>query len=215
MAPNNDFANDSEIHSTYGHLFDFALSCPCTSYDVNYTWVNGEIQNATFFPTVNGSILEVFHGRQLYITVAGTEFDLQDFLQRVAMQATSASLAHEWSNLYATKILATIGAYTSGRVVMQEQKREALLVAKVPVGSLAVLIASSLTFSPLALILGIVAYKASAADVRDIAGRLNVPGLVDLLFGEPGQFDEKATRQETRRVIADGNAQSGYFGILV
>jgi hypothetical protein len=225
---NNDFTNDSEIHSGQGQFFDFALSCPCTSYDVNYTWVNGEIQNATFFPTINGSVMEIFHGKQLYTTFAGGEFDLQDYIQRAAMQPTSASLAHEWSNLYSTKILATIGAYTSPRVVMQEQKREALLVAKVPVGSLAVLIASSLTFTPLGIYLGIVAYKVSVTDVRDIAARLSVSGLIDLVFGErtrergePGYgtnggavFDEKPTRQETRRVIVDGNAQSGYFGVL-
>jgi hypothetical protein len=182
--PNNDFTNDSEIHSDQGHVFDFALSCPYTSYDVNYTWVNGEIQNVTFFPTTNGSVLEIFHGKQFYATVAGGEFDLQDYIQRAAMQPTSASLAHEWSNLYSTKVLATIGAYTSPRMVMQEQKREALLVAKVPVGSLAVLIASSLTFTPLGTYLGIVACKVSTTDVRDVAAQLSVPGLIDLVFGE-------------------------------
>ena len=232
----NDFTHDNAIHYSQGGFFDFALSCPFTSYDVNYTWVNGEIQNVTFFQTDNGTVLELFHAKQLYITVAGGDFDLQDYLQQAAMLSNGVGLARTWSNLYSTKVLATVGGYTTARTDMQEQRREALLVAKVPVPALAALLACSLTFTVLGLGLAVAAHRVSATDVRDIAAQLSLAGLTAAAFGErdremeaaadqgrggrgdggPVVFNEKLTRKETRRVTVDGSVQSGYnFRVLV
>jgi hypothetical protein len=163
----NSMSNDSGVFQSNRTAYtDFALLCPFTAYDVNYTWVNGQIQDLSFFPSPNGSVLEMYHGTQSYITVNRGDHWLQDFLSQAAMQNTSQQLAYEWASLYSTKVLSTIGAYTTPRKNLQEQQRTPLLVAKVPKAALGALISCSLAYTILGLGLGIAAYRASATDVR-------------------------------------------------
>ena len=221
----NSMANDSGLFQMNETAFvDFALRCPFTAYDVNYTWANGEIQDLSFVPSPNGSMLELYHGTQFYITVSGGDHQLQDFLFQAAMQNTSRGLAYKWASLYSTKVLSTIGAYTSPRTDLQEQYRTQRLVAKVPKAALGALIASSLAYTIVGLGLGIAAYRASATDIRDLAAQLSLAGLTAAAFDEkhsftsargqqthgPVVFNEKLNRRETRRVLIDGNPERGY-----
>jgi hypothetical protein len=218
-------SNDSGIFQTNETVYlDFALQCPFTAYDVNYTWANGEIQDVSFSPSPNGSMLEIYHGTQFYVTVSGGDYQLQDFLIQSAMQNTSTELAYEWASLYSTKVLSTIGAYTAPRTNLQEQQRIPLLVAKVPKAALGALIACSLAYTLLGVGLGFVAYKASATDVRDLAAQLSLAGLTAAAFDEKHSFtserrgeakggvvfNEKLNRRETKRIMIDGNPENGY-----
>ena len=221
----NNMTNDSGLFQTNETAFiDFALRCPFTAYDVSYTWANGEIHDLSFVPSPNGSMLELYHGTQFYITVSGGDYRLQDFLFQAAMQNTSEELASKWASLYSTKVLSTIGAYTTPRTDLQEQQRTQLLVAKVPKAALGALIACSLAYTILGLGLGIAAYRASATDVRDLAAQLSLAGLTAAAFddkhsftSERGEvtkggavFNEKLNRRETRRVLIDGSPERGY-----
>lgn len=221
----NSMSNDSGLFQTNETDYvDFALRCPFTAYDVNYTWANGEIQDLSFVSSPNGSMLEIYHGNEFYITVSGQDYQLQDFLVQAAMQNTSQQLAHEWASLYSTKVLSTIGAYTSPRTNLLEQQRTQLLVAKVPKAALGALIACSLAYTVIGLGLGIAAYKASATDVRDLAAQLSLAGLTAAAFDEKHSFtserrgkangsvvfNEKLNRRETRRVLIDGSPEKGY-----
>jgi hypothetical protein len=203
---------------------DFALRCPFTAYDVNYTWADGDIQDVSFLPSPNGSVLEIYHGTQFYITVSGGDYRLQDFLFQAAMQNTSRGLAYEWASLYSTKVLSTIGAYTSPRKNLQEQQRTQLLVAKIPKAALGALITCSLAYTILGLGLCLAAYRASATDVRDLAAQLSLAGLTAAAFDEKHSFtsrrndetkgsvvfNEKLNRRETKRIMVDGNPEKGY-----
>jgi hypothetical protein len=220
----NSFSNDSGVFQTNETDFiDFALRCPIMAYDVNYTWANGGIQGLSFLPSPNGSMLEIYHGVQFYVTVSGGDYQLQDFLVQAAMQNTSDELAYEWASLYSTKVLSTIGGYTTSRVDLQEQQRTPILVAKVPKAALGALIACSLAYTFLGLGLGIAAYKASATDVRDLAAQLSLAGLTAAAFDDKHSFtlqrastkngvvfNEKLNRSETKRVLIDGNPERGY-----
>jgi hypothetical protein len=220
----SSLSNDSGVFQTNETTYiDFALRCPIMAYDVNYTWANGEIQNLAFVPSPNGSMLEIYHGVQFYVTVSGGDYQLQDFLVQAAMQNTSNELAYEWASLYSTKVLSTIGAYTTPRMDLQEQQRNSILVAKVPKAALGALIACSLAYTLLGLGLGIAAYKASATDVRDLAAQLSLAGLTAAAFDDKHSFtlqreatkngvvfNEKQNRRETKRVLIDGNPERGY-----
>jgi hypothetical protein len=229
QAVGNTMSNDSGLFQTHAYV-DFALRCPFTAYDVNYTWANGEILDISFLPSPNGTMLELYHGTQFYTTVSGGDYQLQDFLVQAAMQNTSSQLAYEWASLYSTKVLSTIGAYTTPRTNIQEQQRTQLLVAKVPKAALGALIACSLAYTLLGLGLGVAAYRASATDVRDLAAQLSLAGLTAAAFDEKHSFtserrgtakggivfNEKLNRRETKRVLIDGNPERGYeFRVMV
>ena len=222
--------SDNEIFTLADSYFDFTMSCPITAYDVDYTLVNGQIQDVSYSSSPNGSLLEIFHARQFYISVSGGGYDLEDYLSQAALQDTSEDLAREWADLYSTKVLATIGAYTSPRLNIQEQERTPLLVAKVPEAALGALLACSLAYTILGFGLGLAAYKASTTDVRDLAAQLSLPGLTAAAFEDrtatlsgsgsgmrsDSIFSEKLTRKSTRRVVVDGNPENGYeFRVLV
>lgn len=225
QAVSNNMSNDSGLFQTNETVYlDFTLQCPFTAYDVNYTWANGTIQDVSFSPSPNGSMLEIYHGTQFYVTVSGGDYQLQDFIYQAAMQNTSQELAYEWASLYSTKVLSTIGAYTSPRTNLQEQQRIPLLVAKIPKAALGALIACSLAYTLLGLGLGFVAYRASATDVRDLAAQLSLAGLTAAAFDEKHSFtserrgeaksgvvfNEKLNRRETKRIMIDGNPENGY-----
>ena len=220
----SSLSNDSGVFQTNETAYiDFALRCPIMAYDVNYTWANGGIQGLSLLPSPNGSMLEIYHGVQFYVTVSGGDYQLQDFLVQAAMQNTSDELAYEWASLYSTKVLSTIGAYTTSRMDLQEQKRTPILVAKVPKAALGALITCSLAYTFLGLGLGIAAYKASATDVRDLAAQLSLAGLTAAAFDDKHSFtlqrqptkngvifNEKLNQGETKRVLIDGNPERGY-----
>jgi len=202
---------------------DFVVRCSLRTYEVEYTWVQGSVQQASFVPSANGTLLEIFHGSQLYLSVNGMSFDLQDYVLQAALQNTSDNFARTWANLYSTKILSNIGGFSTSRTTIQEQTRNVLQVAKVQVSALAALVACSLAYTVLGIVLGIGAYRASAIDVQDIAAQLSLPGLTATAFGgerttpiaegSPGDspvFREKQRRRETRRVVIDGSPSNGY-----
>lgn len=202
---------------------EFVLRCSLTTYEVEYSWVNGSIEDVSLSTSPNGTLLEIFHGSQPYIQVTGGDHDLQDYLQQAAFQNTSNAFAIAFANLYSIKILSTIGAYAAGQTALQEQTRTRLLVAKVQVSALGALVGCSLAYTVLGIGLAISAYRASSTDVRNIAAQLSLPGLTAAAFGEKkvyaseygkassgAVFNEKLTRRETSRVVVDGSPHHGY-----
>lgn len=206
--------HDSEVFvnfTTQQEFYDFALRCSITSYDVDFTFSDDSVQSTTFIPTNNGSVLEVFHGVQFYVNLATGAPDLQDYLDQVALQNTTDALARQWGNLYSQKVLSTIGGYSTPRTNLAQQTRTLLQVASVSKAALSALIACSLAYTFLGLILGFAAYRTSGTDVRNLAAQLSLAGLVAASFGDKaispssagsvmseGMYERKITRQENR-----------------
>jgi hypothetical protein len=218
-SPGNLLNKDKEMFkNTIGEQFsDFVLNCTITSYDVNLTFTNGSVRAMEFAPMKNGSILEIFHGVQFYAYFETSAPDLQEYLDQVALQNTSDALAKAWGNLYSQKIVSTIGGYTSPRMNLEEQQRRSILVASVSKAALGALIACSLAYTVLGIILCAVALRSSAVEVRDLAAQLSLAGLVASAFGDQtaspssagtgtstALFDQKLTRQEKQPVGVDG-----------
>lgn len=144
---------------------DFILSCSYTTYEVNYTWFNGSIQDASFSRSPNGTLAEMYHGRQMYATVNGGPHDLELNMIHAAQQTNSTGFMREWGDLYSVKVLSSIGAYGAARPSLQEQERTVLLVAKVPMIALWALLACSLVYVLLGLALGHAAFRSSSLNV--------------------------------------------------
>ena len=204
---------------------NFVLNCAYETYEVSYIWSNNRVLSTLFTPTPNGSLAEIFHGYLLPLTVSGSDSDYQDFLTEAALQPTTEALAQKWANLFSIKVLAVIGGSTSGRVSVEEQNRTPLLVAKVPKAALAILVASCLAYTVLGTWLFCVAFRAGATtDIRDLVGRLSLPGIAMYAFGEDTLtsksrankvFDESVIRDETNRVGVFGDPDMGYDYKLV
>ena len=231
----NTFTDTSNITTSEPNVFnsengylDLIMACSITSYSVNYTWFRSSIQNVSVAPTDNGTLLEIFHGTQIYNTVTGGGFDLQQYLIDASIAGNDTeSFLSTWGNLYSVKVLSLIGAYLSPRTNLEEQSREALLVAKVPKSALGALIACSLIYTVLGIFLVIAAYSASKGNVSVIAEQLSLAGLTNMAFGEakggtpsttvsPNGLDSRSRlneedyftrlpRRETRRVRISGS----------
>ncbi|KAI1609914.1 hypothetical protein EDD36DRAFT_59900 [Exophiala viscosa] len=210
--------NDT-FRGSVNQVIDFVMNCAVSSYDVTYTWVNGDLKAISTTPTNNGSVLEIYHGTLLYTSVSGQadSFDLQDFLMQAPLSGnTTDSFLRKFGSLYSGKVLAKIGAYTTARTVLQEQQRQSMLLSKVPVPALAMLVTWSFAYTVLGLVIAVRAYRASQHNVRDIAAKLSLLGLSEAAFGnhsagpsspEGGSSSEdlvQISRRETRRVIVEG-----------
>ncbi|KIW29971.1 uncharacterized protein PV07_05755 [Cladophialophora immunda] len=221
-------ANNTDATFVSDGVLDFILDCAVTSYDISYTWVDGGLQSISAVPTGNGSILEIFHGSLLYATISGGDPALQDFLTQSALAGdTTESFLQKFGSLYSTKVLASIGGYTTGRLAIAQQQREHMLLSKVPIPPLAILAALSFCYPLLGLILAFQAYWASRGNVRNIAAKLSLLGLSQAAFGDKqtgtssGETTSRedvseALKQETRRILVDGSAQQGFeFGVML
>ena len=218
-------------HGAQNPYVDFILNCAYTTYDVNYTWVNGAVADIIFSPSPNGSVAEMYHGSRAYTTVTGGAYDLQDAISLAALADTSHALAAVWANQHSIRVLADIGALTTTRTNLAEQVRTPMLVAKISQIALAVLVGCSLAYALLGLVLAVVAYRASSVDVRDLAARLSLAGLTAAAFDDTNQttphnrnryrnrtskkegnavFDETEAADETRRVGITGDERNGY-----
>lgn len=228
-----DFSSQPGVFKGPNHYIDFVLNCAYETYEVQYSWVNNSVRDTVFTPTPNGSLAEIFHGYNTPLSVDGGDSNYQQYLFDAAMQPTIAALEETWANLLSVKVLAVIGAYTSGRATTLQQSRTPLLVARVSKIALAALVASCLAYAVLGLWLFKVAFGAGATtDIRDLVGRLSLPGLTMYAFGgdnltarkrrkglKTGRasnvFDETAIRKEESLVAVFGDPEMGYDYKLV
>jgi hypothetical protein len=216
--------NDPGVLEGQGESYiDLVLSCSYTTYEVNYTWFNGTVQDVSFAQSPNGTLAEMFHGSQMYATITGGAPDLELNILDAAQQANTTAFMQTWGNLYSVKVLSAIAGYSTGRPSMQEQERTVFLVAKVPTAPLWVIIACSLAYVILGFALGFAAFKSSSSNVQDLAARLSLAGLTAAAFEERDgtgsheriikDADRAFSKQEdgTRRVGVEGLAQTGYI----
>jgi hypothetical protein len=217
-----DLTTQPGVFKGPNRYIDFVLNCAYETYEVSYIWSNNTVLSTLFTPTPNGSLAEIFHGYLIPLTISGSDSDYQNFLAEAALEPTTAAMANKWGDLFSVKVLAVVGAFTSGRADIEEQNRTPLLLAKVPKIGLAILVASCLVYTALGTWLFHVAFSAGATtDIRDLVGRLSLPGIAIYAFGgvpwtrAEKVFDETAIREETTRVGVFGDPEMGYDYKLV
>ena len=192
--------------SPSGNAFlDYILHCTVTSHEVTYTSLLSfpsssstmspntptaarapSLHILTHTPSPNGTLLEIFHGAQLYTGIGQYGYDLQQYLISASISAqTPDDFTSAFANSYSTKVLAKIGAYTTPRTVLAQQSRRSLLVAKIPVASLASLVGVVMLYPVLGLVLGWMAVRGlrRGEDVRGIARQLSLAGMAGVAFG--------------------------------
>jgi hypothetical protein len=145
-----------------GEIFDFFLNCSYTTYDVEYSMINGTTQpDFSFAPTPNGSVAEEWHGRQEYVSLTGDPSGglvQNNFI--AAKQPTPDDFARAWANLYSIRVLSVIGAYTDPRPNIQEQVRDQLVVTRIVPWTLGFLLSVNFTYAVLGMVVGALAWGA-------------------------------------------------------
>lgn len=134
---------------------DYFVNCEVTSYNVTYSWINGSLGSLQAFKHDNGSVLDIWTGMADYRpTVSGGDWNLQDYnVQSAIAGNTTSTYVQRFGELISLDALASIGAYTSGRQVLLQQMQKILLVAKVPKAALGGLLACSLLYPVLGVVL--------------------------------------------------------------
>jgi hypothetical protein len=181
----SEMADSDLVFDSDNYIGYFIMSCSMTSYLVDYTWYKSSIRNVTATKSPNGTLLELFHGNQVYNTVSGGAWDLQQYLINAAIAGnTTGEFLSKWQNQFSVKALSHIGGQLTARTNLLEQKRESLLVAKVPKAVLGVLVGCSLLYTVLGIALVVAAYRASTEDVHAVAEQLSLAGLTNMAFGD-------------------------------
>lgn len=151
-----------QVYNDTGYV-DYFVKCQVTSYDVTYSFVNGTLNSLDAEKHKNGSVLNMWTGRADYTpTITGSDFLLQDNnLQSVIAGITTSAYEARFGELLSRNALAPIGAFTSGRQVLGQQQQRTKLVAKVPKSALGALLACSLLYPILGIVLLAKARKVS------------------------------------------------------
>lgn len=214
----------SDLVQTYDNTsyVDYFLNCEVTSYNITYAWVNGSLDSLQAVKHDNGSVLNVWTGTADYTPrVTGSDWNLQDYnIQSVIAGNTTSSYEQRFGELISQDALATIGAYTSGRQVLQQQRQTHMLVAKVPKSALAALLACSLLYPTFGIILLVKAGVASR-EIGPITPLFSYWGLASAAFLETPSANEGGTqlvrrpeREEAFRLFIRNDDSQGYrFGL--
>lgn len=208
-----DDLNSSAIFNSKKGYYELAMSCRLTSYDVEYSRINGTFTNITTSASPNGSVIELAHGAELYITFSGPSPFYGDALLQADMEPTTEALAAKFGSLYAFYMMGTIGSVTTPREALALQTRTEKLVTRVSRVWFFALVSCCLTYTFLGAILGAVAYQLSFNENCDVAAQLSLPGLAWIAFpknprGAPVDpelarasiFEERYHRNEKQRV---------------
>ena len=135
-----------EIWSDQGNFLEFVLRCKVTTYDVAYAVVKNTVSDLTLTES-NGTIFELFHGKQLYDTISANTILYLEMLAQAGLQNSTASLAHKWEQLFTTKVLSVIGSVTTSRAADVQQERNPILVAEMKWYALALLYACPICYA--------------------------------------------------------------------
>lgn len=194
-----------------------ALNCSFATYDVEYDFVNGTVQDVTSQPMKNGTVAEVFHA-------TANQFSMHyiSAFKVASLQNNATSLAHVFANQHSQVALSVIGSVTSPIPNVLGLRAENRIVARVSRAALWSLVIANLLFVVLGLFLGAVAIRVSSRSLRDLTAKLSVEGMTALALEESSTqrygtvtsagelFAERFEGNRCRRVGARPNASGGY-----
>lgn len=213
--------SDKIVRSPYGWI-DLFMSCEVATHDVNYTWVNGGTRNVTTNIHNNGSVLHVWTSIAPHVPRLTTmDADLLDYVVQSTVDSSSTGdFENKFAKLLSEKALSTIGAYSTPRRAVREQSYSTRLVAKVPTSALGSLLACSLLYPILGLILVLKAWRAARGN-GPITPLFSYWGLTSTAFLDGDEFGEvemddckTADSEDARRLfIRSGQTQGNRFGI--
>jgi hypothetical protein len=205
LAVNNTLKSATPLFppSHDGYFLNFFLNCSYTTYDVEYTVINGTTQsNFSFASTPNGSVAEEWHGRRQVVFPNGDpSHGLIESHDVAEKRPTPHDFARTWANLYSVRVLSVIGAYTDPRLNIQEEVRSQLLVTRVVPWTLGFLLAANFTYLLLCMVVGAIARAASTKEVLELSEKMDLNWQITERYGglemSGGKDRERASTAQT------------------
>lgn len=171
-------STDSDIVAANGGLA-FVLLCTTTTYDVQYDLVEDRIVGLTSVPS-NLTVANVWAS-----IMAQTLFGISNMDTAVTAGVQFSQTSQQVADAFATALSkVSLSAGVQGVVrtaASQVQKRNSILVARIPLGPLFALVAANLSFVVLGVVLTIMAWT-TPHEAREAQTRLSIAGLVANCF---------------------------------
>lgn len=188
---NPNLGGDGEISSTEHGADVFAVYCNTTVYDVKYTSINGSITRFDATPA-NSTLTNIIQGSQQY-TQVGDPSLIQGAATAALISTDSQGVADYFALTYSQIALGIASAAFTPQAAIQAQRRETMLVAKVPIVPLAFLLIANISLALLGIVLLVFASVAARGETREVQARLSVAGLVAAHF--EGRRAERAVEK--------------------
>ncbi|KAK0127663.1 hypothetical protein ONS96_007184 [Cadophora gregata f. sp. sojae] len=173
-------AGDPEVLSTVHGADIIGLFCNTTVYDVEYTSINGTVTRFNATPA-NSTLTNIIQGSQQY-TKVGDPSLIQGASTGALLSTSAQGIADYFALTYSQIALGVATAAFTPQPAIQAQRRENMLVAKVPIAPLACLLIANLSLALLGIILVVIAAIAAKGETREVQARLSVVGLVAAHF---------------------------------
>lgn len=186
----------------------FASFCETTVYDVEYSQVNGTIVRWNQKQS-NNSMANIFEGTQQY-TEVGSPFIIQASAVAAQNSNSSDEVAQKFALAYSQAALALAAAALIPESAIEAQRRDNILVARVPKTPLFLLIATNLLLVVLGVILTVLALLAlGTSDIGEVQARLCIPAL------SAAHFERMQGEQSVKRVEDLFEERQGAEGVRI
>ena len=154
----------------------FGSFCETTVYNIEYSIVNETIVRWDVKPS-NNSMANIFQGTQHY-TEIGSPFVIQASAVAAQNSNSSGEVAEKFALAYSQAALALAAGAMTPAFAIEAQRRDNVLVSRVPKAPLFLLILSNLLLVMLGVILTVLAMLAlQTQDAGDVQARLCIPAL--------------------------------------
>jgi hypothetical protein len=196
-------SNDPEIvHPCCNGGNAFILGCNTTIYEVMYTWINGSFGTFTSIFPSNLSVASIINAPQQNNVTFGTAKYINGAILS-AFSNDSQQLADKMALVYSETALGLAAGVFSPRINLEEQVRNVILVARVPIAPLYALLALDLLYGVAGILLGFFAWCASwKFGVKRMKQGLSVWGIIKYAFSR------HASDQEVMRFLQGGDMNS-------
>ena len=179
IGPSQALMNDLEIASSgHGGVLS-VLFCNTTVYDLEYTLVNGSVTRFLTAPS-NSSMANMLQGSQQYTQVGD-----QTLIQAASIAAlgdTAQNLANSFALSYSQTALAVSAGMFVPEKAVESQRRQNILVARVPKAPLFSLVLANLLLVVLGIVLTAIAFLSLRGETGEIQARLSIAALVATHF---------------------------------
>ncbi|KAK5048531.1 hypothetical protein LTR84_005621 [Exophiala bonariae] len=199
LSISDELVTDPELDYS-GSGVQWFLNCTTTVANVTYAWTNGSIQS---FNTelVSPEMAALFTGPFSLIGLTeGYKDVLKSTMSTIARTAalsdTMDQLANTWALEFSRNAMAlSIGAFTPLQTVLEQQRTQAVIVTRVPLGPLFLLIALKLVYVVAVIGLAIGAYAFThPSETEVVKEQLSTKGLAAAHFDQPQLLQSNAVK---------------------
>lgn len=200
---------NSDIVASNGRNNAWILGCESTVVDMTFLWRNQVVTNVTYTPSnesLGGTIV-----RPMFLDLSTVALIL---VSLSASSSTPSNLADAMANAISREMIGLNVGIMEPRTNLQEQTREEFLVARVPVAPLYSLIALTLLYAIVGMVLAVVAFKSALGETKEVQARLTVAGVVAEAFEESERVRKRVRQVDDLFAERDGPGTSRRIGVV-